>query len=131
MSKRLNSPLLVGVLSLLALFSGGNMGELKELTKPYLGVYECTEARLSQQDFLTRFDKIELELKADETFTLYYCEKGGRVRKEYGRYQYDPERGTLTLIGGVMKKEFPLQQGVLTLHFTIGKEPLILKFEQK
>ncbi|MBE7080265.1 MAG: copper resistance protein NlpE [Clostridiales bacterium] len=131
MKKRINSPLLVGILSLLALFSGANLGELKEITKPHLGVYECTEARLAEQNFLDRFDKIELELNADETFTLYYCEKGGRMRKENGRYQYDREKETLTLMGGPLRKEFPLKQGMLTLYFTMGKEPLMLIFKQK
>ena len=131
MRKRINSPLLVGILSLLAVFSGANLGELKEITKPHLGVYECTEARLAEEDFLSRFDKIELELKSDETFTLYYSEKGGRVRKENGRYEYDREKETLTLIGGPIRKEFPLKQGTLTLYFTMGKEPLTLIFKQK
>ena len=129
--RKINSPILVGILSLLAVFSGRNLGELKDITNPHLGVYECTEARFAEQDVLTRFDKLELELKADETFTLYYCEKGGAVCKENGRYTYDREKETLTLIGGTVKKEFPLQQGVLTLYFTVGKGNITLKFKQK
>ena len=131
MKTKINNPLLVGILSLLSVFSGSDIGGLKEITKPYLGVYECTEARFSQQDYLTRFDKIELELKADETFTLYYCEKGGCVHKETGRYRYDPEQECIMLDGSIFKRKFPLKEGTLTLYFTIGKEVLTLRFEQK
>ena len=131
MSKKINSPLLVGLLSLLAVFSGGNMGELKDVTKPHLGVYQCTEARLSRRDFLARLERLDLELKSDETFVLYYCEKGGQPQKETGRYVYDREKERITLLGGGIKREFPLRKGVLVLSISLGKETLTLKFEQK
>lgn len=131
MRKRINSPFIIGALTLLAVFSGNSMGELKDVTKPYLGVYECTEARLSSHDFLTRFEKMDLELKADETFTLYYCEQGGKPQKQTGRYVYDREKESITLIGGGIKREFPFKQGILVLSISIGKETLTLKFEQK
>lgn len=104
---------------------------LKEITKPYLGVYECKEAKLAGDDYLENFEKITLELKADGEFILLFQEKGGKERREKGKYTYDSERGVLTLIGGNMKREFPLKEGVLRFQLPLGGRWLSVVFEQK
>ena len=131
MRKKIKSPLLAGMLALLSILPNVSRNELKDVTKPHLGFYECTEAKLGGRDFLSRFEKMDLELREDETFVLHYCEKGGRVRTEKGRYQYDRERGVVTLIGGGIEREFPLQQGILSVTISVGKDTFTLKFQQK
>ena len=128
---RLNSSLLVGMMTLLTVLPCAGKGELKDITKPHLGFYECTEARLDARDLLPRFEKLDLELCEDETFILRYCEKDGRMRTESGRYRYDRDKGVVTLLGGGIQKSFPLQKGVLTVTFSIGGDTLTLKFTQK
>ena len=129
--KRLKSSCAAGVVALLLSLSGFTQGELKDITNPHLGMYECTEARLGDRAYLDRFSYIHLELKSDESFTLYYCEKGGEKHTQKGRYQYDKERGVVTLQGGGIKREFPLSEGVLTMVIPIGGQTIQLKFEQK
>ncbi|MBQ7948139.1 MAG: hypothetical protein IJ284_00100 [Clostridia bacterium] len=131
--KILKSPMLVGLLSLMACFPSLKKDTLKDITKPYLGVYECTEARWNEEDCLNRFSYIHLELKGDGTFILYYCEKDGEKRKETGRYHYDKEKSALTLMGrtGMIKREFPLKEGVLTVNIAFGGDNLNMQFEQK
>ena len=128
--KKVKSSLLAGVVTLLLACSCGGKGDLKEISKPYLGVYECTEVRVGEKEFLDRFSKLDLELK-DGGFILYYCEKDGKPQTQTGRYEYDKESETLTLLGGGVKRAFPLQGGVLTAVIPIGGQTIHLKFEQK
>ena len=73
---KLHSSLLVGAVSLLLAFPGLPKGDLTDIAKPYLGVYECVEANLGEKDLLCGFDGITLELKDKGEFVLYYKEKG-------------------------------------------------------
>ena len=131
---QLKSSFFAGIATLLLLFPNFRIGSLKDVTKPYLGVYECVEAKLNDTDYLARFSYINLELKAEDEFVLYYCQKDGEKKQETGKYSYDRERGIITLIGdtgGFFKREFPLKEGVLTINVRIGEQTLSLKFEQK
>ena len=118
---------------LFALPSCGN-GSLKDITKPYLGAYECESAKLGEKEYMDEFSYIRLELNLDETFSLYYCTKGGQKREETGTYVYDEKEETLQLSAGEngeFKRKFPLKKGVLTVSLTIGNKILLMKFEQK
>ena len=128
---KLRSSIAASVAALLFTFVGGLKGGLKDIAKPHLGMYECTEARMGDREYLDRFTYIHLELKADETFVLYYCEKDGKKRTQEGRYRYDKEKGAVTLIGGGIEREFPLSEGVLLITFPLGGYTVRLKFEQK
>ena len=131
---RIKSSILSGILTLFLSVSLFGKSSLKEITKPYLGVYECTQAQLNNVDCLDRFSYINLELKSDNEFTLYYCEKNGEGKQESGKYQYDANKQKLTLTGGVggfFKREFPLKEGILTITIPLGEKTLSFKFEQK
>ena len=131
MKKMIKSPLLAGVIALLSILPNSSKSELKDVTKPHLGFYECTEAKLDGRDFLSRLEKMDLELREDETFVLHYCKKGKKAQTEEGRYHYDREKGVVTLIGDTMQREFPLKEGVLSITLTVGKDTFTLKFRQK
>ena len=127
---KLKSTVVAGIAAML--FScGGAKEELKDIVKPHVGMYECTEARLGEREYLDKFDYIHLELKSDETFILHYCEKGGKKQRQEGQYRYDREKGTLTLLGGGLEREFPFVEGVLTVVIPLGGRTIHLKFEQK
>ena len=134
MKYRLKSSLFAGLMCLLTFLPGLKKQELKEITKPHLGVYECTEIQWKEEDLLNRFSRLSLELKTDEEFVLHYCEKGAKSKTERGKYVYDRENGTITLIGGVgglFKRDFPLSNSILTVSVPVGGDILILKFKQK
>ncbi len=85
---------LLPLLSFLCFFTFGGFkkdGGIKEIVKPYLGVYACEKARLDEKDFLRYFKKITIELKADETFFLTACPKLGRKMSAGGGYFYDQD----------------------------------------
>ncbi len=130
MNVKLKSSILVGALSLLLLLSPSK-GELSDITKPYLGVYECTQATLGEKDCLERFSYVRLQLKDEENYVLSYQEKKGKRKQIQGKYSYDKQRGVVTLKDerGVFKREFPLQEGRLTVSLPIGGKMLVLQFE--
>lgn len=131
---RLKSSLLVGLASLLLLFPNFKKGNLSDITKPYLGIYECKEARLGETDCLDRFSFIHLELKKDNKFIIHYQEEGCERKTLSGKYKYDKEKELLVLQGfdgNFLKREFPLKNGELIVSFSLGEKTLILKFEQK
>lgn len=130
---KLKSSLLSGILSLFLFAPSFRASGLKEITKPYLGMYDCVEARLSETEYLSVFEYIRLELKPQEEFVVYCKKKGGKEFRENGKYKYDSTRGVITLMGGVgnmLKREFPLSGGNLTVEVPLGGKNLFLKFEQ-
>ena len=73
------------------------MSTLPELSKPYTGVYECTQLSLGGEDTLGRFEYVRLELKGDETFALTYRTAEGGEGGMEGEYKMDVERGEVIL----------------------------------
>ncbi len=133
MKIKIKTSLLAGLSSLLLLFPSMKNTDLKDIAKPQLGVYECTEARLGSLDCLDRFADVRLELKDEERFLLLYKEKGGARKKVEGKYRYDKERKILTIEEDAtgFKREFPFVDGKLTVAFPVGGKTLVMQFERK
>ncbi len=131
--KKIKSSLIGGLFSLLLLFPAIKDTDLKDIAKPYLGVYECTQAHLGSLDCLEGFTDISLELKDEENFLLFYKEKGSARKKIEGKYHYDRERKVLTLVDERVgfTREFPFTDGKLTVSFPVGSKMLVLQFERK
>lgn len=130
---KLKSSLLAGITALLFFLPSGRGGALPDITRPYLGEYECKSARLGQKDLLDGFKYVKLELKADNTFLVSYKTENGESGKETGKYSYDREREEITLTidkNRAYKRKFPLKKGVLTVDVAIGGQRLVLSFEQ-
>lgn len=130
----LKSSLAAGIASFLLCFTNIKDSSLSDVTKPYLGEYECNYARLGDKEFLEGFSFVTLELKKDGTYLLSFQSKDGDKRTETGEYEYDGKRQTLRFSPrdkSALKKEFPLIDGVLTVSAQIGKQQLIVRFTQK
>ena len=109
-------------------------GSLKDITKPYLGEYECESALLGERDYTDDFSFIRLELKKDGEFTLHYQPKNGQKGEESGTYTYDEKEETLTISYGdfgILKRKFPLKNGELYVTLPIGAQTLSMKFTRK
>ena len=132
----LKSSILAGILALLAVlpwFRAVKSVQLVDVTKPYLGRYECTMANLGEKDLLEKYAYIDLELETEKEFTLYYREKEGKVRQTHGRYKYDKEKGAIHVTGlkGLfLNRPFPWENGVLTIALPLRGKNLIMRFEQ-
>ena len=132
MKGKLKSSLSAGIVTLLLLFSP-MQGEIKNIAKTYLGIYECTQATLGSKDLLPEFSYLSLELKDEENFLLHYQEKEGKRKRIEGKYTYDGARGILTLTENKLgvKKEIPIKEGKIILTVPMGGKTLLLQFEQK
>jgi len=128
----MKSFILTVLMSLTACFANVKDSSLCDISKPYLGEYECKRAQLGSFDCLRQFSFIRLELKDEENFTLYYQEKGEKKKEQSGKYRYDKERGVILLTDEKgYCREFPLSDGKLTVSIPVGGKQLILQFEQK
>ncbi len=120
--------------TLALLFSACGNGSLKDITKPYLGEYECKSATLGDVDFIQEFSYIKLELKKEGAFSLYYATKEGKKGEETGEYLYDEQNGTLTFsyagYGG-LKRKFPFKDGSLSIVLPLGAKTLTMQFSRK
>ena len=123
-----------GLAALLLILPACGNGALKDITKPYLGEYECKSATLGERDYTQEFSFIRLELKKDNEFTLYYNAKNGKNGEESGTYVYDEKEETLTITYrefGVLKRKFPLKNGEIYVTLPIGNQTLSMKFARK
>jgi hypothetical protein len=116
------------------LFSGWKNNSLKEITKPYLGEYACTQAMFGGEDFLNGFEYITLALEKDNNFTLTFCEKEKTKQIHKGKFSYNEKKQTIALKGAKkmgFQKEYPIKNGEIFITIGMGKLSLALKFEQK
>lgn len=124
--------LLCTLMALAMMFCGCGSSSLKEITNPHLGIYECTQAKLHDKDYLTLFSYIHLELKEDGAFILHYRMRDGIPQEERGNYVYDWKKGSFSVVGKEsFQREFSLEEGRLTILVPIGAQMLTLAFEQK
>ena len=121
------------LLSWTTFFSGVKDSKLSDISKPYLGEYECKSAQIGSLDCLKQFSYIRLELEGDGAFCLHYQEKGGKKKEYKGNYVYDKDKNTIEFVdeSGAFRRTFPLNDGTLTVFLPIGEKMLILQFEQK
>lgn len=132
--KKIKSGLCVGLLTLFISLSSCGGESLQEITKPYLGAYECESAKLGEKEYIDDFSFIRLELRPDGTFSLYYRPKNGDKREETGAYVYDEKEETLQLTlggNGEFKRKFPLKEGRMEVTVQIGTQTLFMRFTQK
>ena len=135
MKKRvIRSSLLAGVMSLLFSFSALQTGNITDVTKPYVGEYECKSAIYGKKDITDGFTYIILDLRPDETFVLRYRTEKGKTGEETGTYRYDDEKKTVRFSlenKGEFQREFPLENGELSVTVKLGMRTLSIVFEQK
>ena len=132
MKMTMKSSILAGLCALCAI---GKSSSLKDVSKPYLGEYECKQATYGGKDYLEDFTYIRLELQSKDRFILSYCDKLTNKKNQVeGEFAFDEQTNTVTLQVGeeaCIKRQFPLKDGVLLVITTIGNKILQLRFEQK
>lgn len=117
------------------LFNVSSLGGLKDITKPYLGAYECEQIYFGNEDQTDRFDYVRMELEPEGEAKLLYKEKNGRKGEIEAKYTYDTESDTLTIIADFMgaekKKSFPVKKGTIDVSVRYGGKILMMKFVRK
>ena len=65
----------------------GKSGSLKSITKPYIGEYECVEARLGETDLLEKYDFITISLLDGKKMEVIYKPNNGNKKTFEGAYE--------------------------------------------
>ena len=131
--KTIKTLFFTAILAIVLCFSCCANTSLKEISKPYLGEYQCKSATLGDKEYLDEFSYIRLELNADNTFSLYYCPKNGKAKEQTGKYRYHKEKGTIQFslgTNGELKREIPLKKGEISFTLPLGAKTLIMRFAQ-
>ena len=130
----LKSSLCAGLVTLLAVFPSAKKDGLTDITKPYLGEYECESAQFCGRDLLEDFSFIRLELKDDGVFILRCAYRDGITRKEEGKYSYYSDKEELCLSmgkDGEFQRKFPLKKGVMHIDVAFAGRSLHMQFARK
>ena len=114
------------------------IGSLKSITNPYIANYECTEAYFGKEDFLGKFDYIELNLINKKEFEFIYKLKGEKKRVIKSEYSVNPKTNELPclsaeigILGQTFHQTVKIENGKFTISKTICGKQLILKFKAK
>ncbi len=93
------------------------MGQLKDVSRPYTGVYACETLTLGGRDMKAKFEKLTLELEQDGSFTLSYVTAAGGEGSYRGRYVIDTEKGEISFSDerARMACAFPYEKGVVRI----------------
>ena len=130
---KIKSSIFAGLTALILCCTGLKQSSLTDIAKTHTGVYECKSATLGDKEYMEEFSYIRLELNLDDSFSLYYCVKDGKPREQSGKYAYDKQKNVVCLSldkKSEIKREFPLEKGVLLITLPVGVKTLIMKFEQ-
>ena len=109
-------------------------GKLTEITKPYLGTYECERLYVGDDDKIEEFEYVRLELCKDGELKLIYKQPKNRPEQVSMEYRYDEQTKTLYVKGklGVWRldKSFLLNNGELTGEMRLGNKNVVVKFKR-
>ena len=108
--------------------------QLKDITKPYLGEYECKSVTLGGRDMLDSFTSIKLYLQPDDTFLLSYKTKLEEVGQQKGTYSYNKEEGSIVFSSkenGGLQRAFPIKNGAMDIVVSIAGKQLHVQFIRK
>ena len=133
--KIIKSSIQVGALTLFLSANGWTTdGKLTEISRPYLGTYECEYLCVGDENKLESFDYIRIELLADGELKLSYREKEKDRKSISLAYDYDEESKTLIVSQnkGIIKsdKKLFLENGEINLSFALGKYTISAKFKK-
>lgn len=103
--------------------SVGEMGNLKDVSKPYTGIYECEKLSLGGKDMTDAFEKVTLELKGDGSFEIFYRTAAGGEGGYEGGYTLDETGGEITFsaMKGARQKSFtfPYEKGAVHIDYNL------------
>ena len=108
---------------------------VKSLTKPYVGVYECVEAKFGETDLLENYEYVNLTFLDAKKFEISYKLKNGQKRSYESNYTVDEKTRELTGEAGILgfkyKEKVKIENGQFVINKTIAFKQLYMKFSVK
>ena len=118
---------------LLSACDARDTGSLKSLTRPYIAQYECTDAKLGNDELLEKFDYIKIVLVDKNKMQLIYKLKMGEKRVKESEYTFDAKTRELSADIGIFGYRFNqttvVKDGKFTVTKTILGKQLVMNFE--
>ena len=108
-----------------------NMSSLPDLSRPYLGVYECEELSLGGEDMTQKFEFVRLELLYGGNFQLSYRTATGSEGGYSGEYEMKEDNITFTAQYGVLRRSFtfPVEKGSIFIDYNLNGRLLHAQFK--
>ena len=109
------------------------MGSLPDLSKPYVGVYQCEKLTLGGEEMLEKFEKIQLELEYKGDFLLSFQTLEGLEGEYEGEYEVSIEdeeiKLSMTSAGAEKYFFFRMEKGEILFDYNLGGKLLHASFK--
>lgn len=109
------------------------MSSLAELSRPYVGEYQCEQLTLAGKDMLSDFEWVRLTLGYDGNAVISW-KKTDENKGEYSmRYEADPDGETITFFPekrGIAARTFPMKNGTVRIGMSLLGRYLEAVFRQ-
>ena len=105
---------------------------VKSLTKPYITTYECTSAKLGNQDLLDKYDYLKITFLDDKELELSYKKKNGKKHSYTAPYSYDDETEVISseigILGFKFRQATKIENGKFNISMPILGKQLSMVF---
>ena len=110
-------------------------GSIKSITHPYINEYDCSEARLGEEDILEKYDFIKVSILDDKELEVKYKLKNEETRSFKCDYKMNEETRELTaekgFFGMKIGEKVKIENGQFEVLRKIGDKTLYMKFQTK
>ncbi len=117
---------------LLCAFTFDKDASVKTLTDPYITTYDCTFARLGNEDLLEKYEYLKITFLDDKELEVSFKRTNGKRHAYKCDYTYDEETGKfeaeIGILGFKFRQSARIINGKFTLSMPILGKPLIMNF---
>lgn len=108
MKKKFIAVILIAVAACMCMcaFTVDMNSSVKSLTKPYIATYECTSARLGNQDLLEKYEYLKITILNDKELEVSFKRKNGKKHIYTSAYAYDEKSGEISAEIGILGFKF-------------------------
>jgi hypothetical protein len=99
---------------------------LYNFEKPYVGIYQCESINIGGKEFIDKYSKYTLELKADGEMYIKFKEKESEITNiQNSSYILNEDK---IILNEEKHKKVIYQNGKIIIFYDINRVPFIAKF---
>lgn len=121
---------------MLCAFTFDKDSSLKDLTHPYINTYECTAARLGNENLLEQYEYFRITFLDEKQLEVSFKRKKfGKKHVYLCNYQYDEKTSEFSaeigLLGYRFRQKTKITDGKFTISMPVLGKPLLMNFAVK
>ncbi|MGN0818433.1 MAG: hypothetical protein ACI4L9_05620, partial [Candidatus Coproplasma sp.] len=120
---------------LLCAFTIDYKSSVKSLTHPYINTYECTQARLGDENLLEKYEYFKITFLDTKELQVSFKRIGGKRHDYTCAYSYDDKTkefsAELGILGFTFRQKTVIENGKFTISMPIFTKQLFMLFEVK